>query len=98
MSTSGMVIEDLEILFTLTAEPRPSCFLPECSNEALWNIFWEQSCSIHLGNPTPYCNDHKVELEAKIALSLKGFKCRLCAREGGYQPLGQVVKIERIIV
>lgn len=99
MSTGAMIVEDLEILFTLTVEPRPGCFVPECSCEAVWNIFWEYTCPVHLGNPTPYCNNHKLEVEGRIPFSLRrGFKCRICSAQGVHNLLGHIVKIERISV
>jgi hypothetical protein len=99
MSAAAMIIEDLDILFTLTVEPRPSCHMPDCSHEALWNMFWERSCPVHPANPTPYCNDHKIVVEERVPHSWRrGFKCGICAKEGNYNLIGHLLKIERINV
>jgi hypothetical protein len=96
MSTGALLIEDLEILFDVTYDPRPACCVHDCSREAVWNIFWEHVCPQHPLNPTPYCNYHKELVESRMPKAVKGFKCGLCVVSGIYSFVGHVVKIERI--
>jgi hypothetical protein len=99
MSVAEIILEELELLWVLPLEPRPSCHLSDCSNEAVWNIFWERSCPIHVANPTPYCNYHKELVESKIALAYRrGFRCGMCAKNDIHHLMGHIVKIERISI